>query len=161
MEEKTKKPVSEKNAYSRMARVCSMKECCSFDIRQKLQKMQFDDDAINRVMSLLLNQKYIDDFRFSHSFINDKLRFSKWGRAKIEFALRQKQIPQETINKAFEEFSDELLTQSLKPLLEKKMKSVKGKSEYDKRTKVIRFGLSRGFLMKDILEHLGNMAEED
>ena len=141
-------------AYNRMARVCSMKECCSFDIRQKLNRMQLDDDAVNRVMSLLLKQKYIDDARFSHSFINDKLRFSKWGRTKIEFALRQKQIPQETINEAFEEFSDELLTQSLKPLLDKKLKSVTGKSEYEKRTKVIRFGLSRGFSMSDILKCL-------
>lgn len=161
MEQKERKPISEKNAYQRMARICSMKECCSFEIRQKLQRLSLEDDVINRIMALLHKQKYIDDTRFSHSFINDKLRFSKWGKTKIEFALRQKQIPQETINEAFEEFSDELLTQSLKPLLEKKLKSVKGKSEYDKRTKVIRFGLSRGFSMPDILTCLGTMPEDD
>lgn len=157
MEEKTKKTVSEKNAYSRMARICSMRECCSFDIKQKLKRMQLDDDVIDRVLSLLQKQQYIDDARFSRSFINDKLRFSKWGKTKIEFALRQKQIPQEAIDEAFEEFSDELLTESLKPLLEKKMKSVKGKSEYEKRTKVIRFGLSRGFSMQNILKCLGTL----
>lgn len=161
MEQQAKKPISEKNAYQRMARICSIKECCSFDIRQKLQRLGLENDVVDRIISLLLKQKYIDDARFSHSFINDKLRFSKWGKTKIEFALRQKQIPQEIINGAFEEFSNELLTQSLKPLLEKKLKSVKGKTEYEKRTKVIRFGLSRGFSMSDILKCLGKMPEDD
>lgn len=112
-------------------------------------------------MSLLLKQKYIDDARYSHSFINDKLRFGKWGKAKIVFALRQKQIPQETIDEAFEEFSDELLVQSLKPLLDKKLKSVKGRTEYEKRAKVIRFGLDRGFSMPDILKCLDNTFDDD
>lgn len=156
MEEKKDKSISEKNAYSRMARICSMKECCTFDIAQKLQRMPLEDGVAERVLSALQNGKYIDDSRFTRSFINDKLRFSKWGKTKIEFALRQKQIPQETIDATFEEFSDELLTESLKPLLEKKLKSVKGKSEYEKRTKVIRFGLSRGFSMSDILQSLGD-----
>lgn len=161
MEQEERKLVSEKTAYQRMARLCSMKECCSFDIRQKLQRMQLADDAANKIVTLLLKQKYIDDSRFTRSFISDKLRFSKWGKTKIVFTLRQKQIPQETIDQAFQMFPDEVLLQSLKPLLEKKLKSVKGKSGYEKRTKVIRFALSRGFSMPDILECLGEMPEEN
>ena len=151
MERVERKPVSEKTAYQRMARLCSMKECCSFDIRQKLLRMQLADNAVNNIMSLLLKQKYIDDSRYTRSFISDK----------IVFTLRQKQISQETIDQALEAFSDEVLLQSLKPLLEKKLKSVKGKSEYEKRTKVIRFALGRGFSMPDILECLGKMPEEN
>ena len=161
MERVERKPVSEKTAYQLMARLCSMKECCSFDIRQKLLRMQLADNAVNNIMSLLLKQKYIDDSRYTRSFISDKLRFSKWGKTKIVFTLRQKQISQETIDQALEAFSDEVLLQSLKPLLEKKLKSVKGKSEYEKRTKVIRFALGRGFSMPDILEYLGKMPEEN
>lgn len=161
MEKPAKKTTSEKAAYQRMARICSMKECCSYDIRQKLLRIGQDDATADRIISLLQKQKYIDDSRFCHSFISDKLRFSKWGKVKIEFALRQKQIPQETIEVAFEEFSEELLTQSLKPLLEKKLKSVKGKSEYEKRTKVIRYALGRGFSMTDILNYLEQIPEKD
>lgn len=151
----------EKTAYQRMTKLCSRREYCSFDIRQKLQRMQLEEEAVNKIMSLLLKQKYIDDARYSHSFINDKLRFGKWGKAKIVFALRQKQIPQETIDEAFEEFSDELLVQSLKPLLDKKLKSVKGRTEYEKRAKVIRFGLDRGFSMPDILKCLDDTSDDD
>ena len=161
MERVERKPVSEKTAYQRMARLCSKKEYCSFDIRQKLQRMQLADDAVNNIISLLLKQKYIDDARFTRSFISDKLRFSKWGKTKIIFFLRHKQIPQETIDEVLQTFSDEVLLQQLKPLLEKKLKSVKGKTEYEKRAKVIRFALSRGFPMPDILGCLGEMPEED
>ena len=150
----------EKAAYQRMTKLCSRREYCSFDIRQKLQRMQLEEEAVNKIMSLLLKQKYIDDARYSHSFINDKLRFGKWGKTKIVFSLRQKQIPQEIIDEVFQTFSDEVLLQPLKPLLEKKLKSVKGKTEYEKRGKVIRFALSRGFSMPNILECLGEMPED-
>ena len=161
MEQPTRKPISEKNAYNRMARACSMRECCSHDMAQKLRRMQLEDDVVKSILFRLQKEKYVDDARFTRSFINDKLRFAKWGKTKIEFALRLKQIPPETIGEAFEEFSGELLTESLKPLLEKKLKSTKGASEYEKRTKVIRFGLSRGFAMSDILKCLDKMPEED
>ncbi len=160
MKQEERKPVSEKTAYQRMARLCSMKECCSSDVRQKLRRMQLGDDAVNNIISLLLKQKYIDDTRFTRSFISDKLRFGKWGKTKIVFSLRQKQIPQEIIDEVFQTFSDEVLLQPLMPLLEKKLKSVKGKTEYEKRDKVIRFALSRGFSMPNILKCLGEMPED-
>ena len=161
MEKQSLKIIPEKTAFSRLARACSMREYASHDITQKLHRMPLEEGVAERILTSLKNGKYIDDARFTRSFINDKLRFSKWGKTKIEFALRLKQIPQEIIDRAFEEFSDELLTESLKPLLKKKMKSVTGKSEYEKRTKVIRFALGRGFAMKDVLNCLDKLPEEN
>ena len=63
-----------------------------------------DDDAIDKIIDRLKAEKYIDEARYCRSFINDKLRFNKWGRKKIEFALKQKQIPLELISDAFKIF---------------------------------------------------------
>ena len=147
-------PISEEKALQRMARICSMREYAAGDISEKLRRMRLEEDAIARIIKKLVSNKYIDDERFARSFVSDKLRFNKWGKVKIEFALRQKRISQEIIDTVFSEFDRESLSASLKRLLTDKAKSVKGASEYEKNTKLIRFALNRGFSMDDTLKCL-------
>ncbi|MDR1517903.1 MAG: RecX family transcriptional regulator [Dysgonamonadaceae bacterium] len=156
----SRKPVSEETAFSRMARICSMREYAAWDITQKLRRMNLADDAVSRVVKKLKSAKYIDDDRFARSFISDKLRFDKWGRLKIEFALRQKQIPQEVIGEAFGEFTDCQLKGGLTQLIENKLKTVRGASEYEKRNKVIRYAVGRGFAIDEILGCLINTKND-
>lgn len=160
MEEKEKKIIPEKTALSRMMRICSRKEYCTFDIRQKLKQLNQSDETTEKILTQLQKNKFIDDTRYTSSYINDKLRFSKWGKTKIVYMLRRKQISEEIIETVFSEISSDLLTASLKPLLKKKLKSVKGTSNYDKRNKIIRYGLGRGFAMSDVIECLDRLMSE-
>ncbi len=140
-----------------MAAACAKRECCASQIRQKLNRYALDDSAKEKIIKRLKNDKFLDESRYCRSFINDKLRFNKWGRVKIEFALRQKNIPQETIAEAFGEFPDSSFNEKLQPLLEHKLKSVKGATDYEKRTKLIRFALGRGFAMDETLKCVDNI----
>ena len=148
---------SETKALSCMANLCARRECCVFDIKTKLIRYDLDSEAIERIIEHLKKEKYIDELRFARSFINDKMRFNKWGRVKIDFALRQKRIPQDIITEAFSDFSDEQLNASLEDVLSAKWKTIKGKSEQDKRTKLIRFGLGRGYEMSYILSFIDKL----
>ena len=147
----TPRNTDETKALSQMANLCARREYCVFDIKTKLMRNNFDAAAIERIIEQLKKEKYIDELRFARSCINDKLRFNKWGKIKIDFALRQKNIPQSIIREVFLDFSDELLNDSLEQLLSAKWKTIKGKTEHDKRTKLIRFGLGRGFEMSYIM----------
>jgi len=149
--DKPEKKISEEQAFSRMARICSQKEYCSHDVRRKLDRLAFSDQTVNEIVVRLKKEKFIDEERFARSFIHDKLRFNKWGKKKIELSLRQKQLPAELIADAFSQFSDASLNESLLPLLKKKRGTIKGRSEYEKNGKLIKYGLGRGFSMKEIL----------
>ena len=105
--------ISESKALSRMAHQCARREYCVFDIETKLQRYSLDSEAIDNIVAYLKKEKYIDELRFTRSFIKDKIRFNKWGKTKIEFALRQKRVPQETVEEAFLDFTDEQLNDSL------------------------------------------------
>lgn len=152
--EETPRKTSETKALSRMANLCARRECCIFDIKTKLLRYELDQEAIERIIEHLKKEKYIDELRFARSFINDKMRFNKWGKVKINFALRQKRIPQDIITEAFLDFSDEQLNASLDDVLTAKWKTIKGKSEQDRRTKLIRFALGRGFEMNHVLTYI-------
>ena len=155
--EETPRTISEPKAFSRMANLCAKKECCVFDIKTKLMRYNLEPDVIEKIIDELKQEKYIDELRFTRSFINDKIRFNKWGKVKIGFALRQKRIPENIVFEAFLEYSDDQLIDSLPDLLQAKWKTIKGNSEYDKQNKLIRFGLGRGFVMKDILQCMKNL----
>ena len=150
--EQTHKTISETKALSRMANLCARREYCVFDIETKLQRYNLENDTIESIIAKLKNEKYIDELRFTRSFIRDKIRFNKWGKTKILYALRQKRVPENIVNEAFLDFTDNDLNDSLQELLEAKWKTIKGNSDYENQTKLIRFGLSRGFDMGNILQ---------
>lgn len=155
--EQTPKIISEAKALNRMAHQCARKECCVFDIKTKLLRYNLDADVIERIIAELKKEKYIDELRFTRSFINDKIRFNKWGKVKIEFALRQKRIPENIVSEAFLDYSENQLNDSLPDLLQAKWKTIKGNTEYEKQNKLIRFALSRGFEMNNIKQCLKNL----
>ncbi len=148
------KVISERQAFTRMARLCSQKEYCSFDISQKLYRLNLNAHEIESVVNLLVKQNFISDERFVRSYIGDKVKFNKWGKRKIELALRQKKIPQSIIQKVFNEYSDSELNQSLEYVIEKKWRSVKGASDNERKGKLIRYALGRGFEMNEIISSM-------
>ena len=151
MEQKPK-TVSESQALSRMANLCARREYCVFDIETKLKRYDLDKETIENIIAHLIKEKYIDEVRYTRGFIKDKIRFNRWGKTKIEYALRQKRVPEEIVTEAFLEYTDEELNNSLQDLLQAKWKTIKGDSDYEKRNKLIRFGLSRGFDMNNVLK---------
>ena len=156
MENRSKKE-DESKAFNRMAGLCAKREYCVFDIKTKLMRSDIETESVERIIEQLKKEKYIDELRFARSFINDKIRFNKWGKIKIDFALKQKRIPQSIISEAFQDFSNKQLNDSLEDVLRVKWKTIKGKTEQDKQNKLIRFALGRGFEMKNILASIENL----
>jgi SOS response regulatory protein OraA/RecX len=62
-----RKVISEKQAYSRMARLCSQKEYCSYDISQKLYRLNLNAEDIERVVNRLIKENFINDERYTRS----------------------------------------------------------------------------------------------
>lgn len=157
----SEKIITQEQALSRMARLCAQKECCVQDIRRKLLKMNFSDEATQKIIDKLKKDSFLNEERYARAFISNKIRFNKWGKTKIVAALRQKGIASEVIELAFSEFPNASLTKSLQSQLEKKWKTVKGNSEYEKNGKLIRFALGKGFSMSEILKCMQNMKLTD
>lgn len=127
-----------------------------------MEKWEIDPAAQERILDYLHREKYVDDERFTRFFSRDKIRYNKWGRRKVEQALWMKRIPREISAPILDEMEEEMYVDVLRPLLQQKRKSVKAKSDYELRMKLIRFALQRGFTM-DIIQQCLNTdgCEED
>ncbi len=153
--------ITEDQAFSKMARICSRKEYSPFDILQKLFKMGFTDDQSDKIIERLKNKNFINEVRFVRGYIDDKLRLNGWGVKKIELHLRQKQLPQNLIEKVFSEYSGAELNRSLENILTKKWKYIKGDSDYEKKGKLIRYALGKGFELSEIVTCVEKLKLKD
>ncbi len=153
--------LTEPQALNRVAAYCSRAERSEFAVRKKLIAWEVPEDAIKRIIDRLRKEKYLDDTRFARSFINDKLNFNKWGRTKIIYELKKRNIPESVYIPILEELSGDEFEKQLIHILSMKIKSVKGKNDYDKKTKLIRFALGRGFTMDLVIKCVNKLMGGD
>jgi len=132
-------------AYDKAALLCSKSEKCTSEIEEKLKLWGLSSDESESVIKKLISEKYLDNERFARAYAKDKFRFNRWGKQKIEYMLRAKKINQETVKLALEEITDEGYSDELLNLIAIKEKTIKAKDQYDKRNKLMRFAMGRGF----------------
>jgi len=141
--------MADDNLYSVSLRktmaICAGRECCRSDIRLKLDSWGLQEKDGEKIIGLLLKEKFIDEDRYALAFVKDKFRYNRWGKIKISAALRLKKIPGEVINTALESIDNEDYNRVIKNLLMSHRKSVKAKNQYDLKGKLMRYGLSKGF----------------
>ena len=156
-----KKEMTEEEALRRLAADCARREHCRGQMRGRMRQWGMDEEAQQRVIDYLVAHKYVDDERFCRLFVKDKLKFNKWGRRKIAEAMRQKRIPSDIQAEALADISDDDCAEVLAPLLKAKARTIKAGSDYERRMKLVRYALGRGFGMQEINRCLGDGAAED
>lgn len=130
---------------TKLTACCARGEHCLHEMRQKMERWQIDTPTQQRVIDYLLTERYIDEARYARFFINDKVKYNRWGKRKIEQALFMKHIPREVYAPLLDDIEDDAYMETLLPLLQSKRRSVKGNSEYEIRMKLIRYAMQRGF----------------
>lgn len=133
------------SAFDKASLLCSRSEKCTSEILEKLRRWGLSAEESEAVVEKLIEEKYLNDERFARAYVKDKFRFNHWGKQKIAHMLRAKNISPEILELAFEEIEDEGYVDELRKLLIDKEKSIKAKDKYDKRNKLMRFALGRGF----------------
>ncbi len=151
---------TETETLSNLAKYCSQAERCVDDVRKKIHAAGLAGDAADRIINRLRQEKFIDEQRFCRSFVNDKLKFNHWGRIKIGYELKRRNMDPDTYSDAIDAIDESIYLSVLYHLLKSKKQSVKGRSAQDTFQKLYRFASSRGFesaliikTLKDILNH--------
>lgn len=133
-------------ALLRAAAYCSKAEHAPRDVEQKLQVWCDVESDVERIMDYLRHEKYLDEARFVHAFVNDKFIYERWGRTKISYMLRQKGIESSLINITIDDLisPDEYLN-TLCDLLRPKLRGTTMPLDQKERAKLYRFAAQRGF----------------
>lgn len=141
-------------ALARMAARCSISEHCESEIREKLQRAGVSAPDIERIVERLYDGGYLDTARYCRAFAHDKLRFQRWGRLKIQQALRMKDLPSADIREALETLSADEYDAALHDLIRQKESTLSDEDDYIRRGKIMRFVASHGFTPDEIYSAL-------
>jgi regulatory protein len=77
--------------------------------------------------------------------VHDKVRFAKWGRAKIAQALWQKRIPAGVADEALASIDEDEYMAALKDVVASRYRQTKGATEYELKIKTMKSVCSRGY----------------
>lgn len=153
--------MTEKEALLKLQKICSQQEKCRFDINRKLMGWKIPENQTENILKNLMDNKFIDELRYSKSFVRDKFRFNGWGKIKLTYALRQKKIGEEIIQDALTEIDESAYHTLAVKLLRKKSKSLKRNDINIIRAKLIKFAQSKGFEYSVIQKALQTVINED
>jgi regulatory protein len=144
------KQMTYEQTLNHLAAYCSRGEKCIWDIRRKMDAWEISIVEQNKIIHYLQQEKFLDESRYCRAFVNDKSQYNRWGAYKIEQELKKKQLPETLIREALGNINSEEHREQLHQLLQNKKKTIKGKTEFEIKQKLMRFAAGRGFLLDDI-----------
>lgn len=145
---RTKTP---EQALSSLMRQCARAEKCSGDALRLMRRWGVSDVDANKILDRLRRERFIDDGRYAAAYVRDKMRFSGWGERKIRAALRTKGIATHIIDLALGELEEVDNSSRLEEIVRKKAAKTTARDLYELKGKLVRFGMSRGFDLDDVI----------
>lgn len=140
-----KKNITVEEAYTRLSAKCARAEHCAYDLQKDMKRWEMPDKQQAEIIKRLTNDNFLNEERYAHAFVKDKFRYNKWGAARIRQELRMRNINENIIEDALTEISEDEIIESLRKLIKQKKETIKAKSDYELKGKLIRFAMSRGF----------------
>ena len=112
-------------AKNRAFKILSFRQYSKLELKNKLSAELFPNDIIDRVIDILENYKYINDFEFTKNYIKNRYITKGYGINKIIFELKRLGINEDDIINAYDETINKFsITEEdkIRELINKKLK---------------------------------------
>ena len=121
---------------------CAKSEHCAADVRRKLYEWGAPEDFFEFIEQNLYANNFLNDARFCHAYVHDKVEYQRWGRLKIQAGLRALDLPESIIRAALDEIDENCYFSNLRALIASRRS--------DSPDKLLRFLAQRGFTYEEI-----------
>ncbi|SHK64470.1 regulatory protein RecX [Chryseobacterium polytrichastri] len=129
----------------KLVNYCVYQDRCHAEVEQKMREFMLIDEAKDEIILYLLKENYLNEERFTRSYIRGKFYIKHWGRNKIKMNLKQKQISEKLISICFDEIYEPDYEKTLKKMFEDYYSKQLGIKEYQKKAKTIKYLMGKGF----------------
>ncbi len=140
-----KKQLTLGKALQKLKHYCAYQERCHSEVKEKLYSLGVFKKEADNIIATLIEEGYLDEERFAIAFAGGKFRIKQWGRVKIKYELKQKQVSSYSINKALKQINENEYVAVLKKLAEDKYASLKNEQPFLRKKKTMDYLLQKGF----------------
>jgi regulatory protein len=137
---------SKEEALQKAKQYCAYQERCHSEVKEKLYSFGMNKKEVDELLSELISDNYLNEERFAILYAGGKFRIKQWGKVKIKYSLKQKQVSEYCIKKALAAIDERDYTKTLEKLLEQKLKTLKAeKNIFIKKRKLQDHLIQKGF----------------
>ena len=146
----------EKLILEKMRSYCMYQERCIQEVKKKLTRLNAVPKSKSKIINHLIDNDYLNEVRFTKSFIQGKLRIKKWGIIKLNYELKIRGIKKFIIDEEINKISKEDYYDYFNEFSKNKIKTLKGSKEQKKRS-FINYFTYRGWENNLIYEKLNEI----
>lgn len=132
-------------AFEKIKHYCAYQERSHSEVKQKLYGYGLRKSDVEELISKLIENNNLNEERFATLFAGGKFRIKKWGRKKIEYELRQKNVSSYCIRIALQEISPEDYLDTATKLAIKKWDSLANENQYTRQGKTSKYLYQKGY----------------
>jgi regulatory protein len=153
------KHLTKEQALQKLKHYCGYQERSHSEVKEKLYNLGVWKKDHDEIIASLIEENYLNEERFAIAFAGGKFRMKQWGRVKIKYELKQKQVSEYSIKKALKEIDEEDYLKTLKKLTEAKYASVKADQYLIRKKKTMDYLIQKGYEHQLIQNAIAELAE--
>ncbi len=112
--------LSPEQALQKARHYCGYQERCHSEVQEKLYAAGLRKPQVKVALATLIEENYLNEERFAIQFAGGHFRLKHWGKVRIRYQLKQKQVSDYCIIRALATIDDEAYSAALGRLAEKK-----------------------------------------
>ncbi len=140
-----KQRLTKEQVLPKLKQYCAYQERSHAEVKKKLYSYGLYKVDVENVISQLIEENYLNEERFAIQFAGGKFRIKQWGRKKIEYALKEKQVSSYSIKKAMKQIEEADYLKVLLHVTTKKWALLKGEQRLNREAKTRAYLLQKGF----------------
>jgi regulatory protein len=142
-----KKQITKEQALQKLKHYCAYQERCHSEVKEKLYNLGAWKKDHDEIIATLIEENYLNEERFALAFAGGKFRVKQWGRVKIKYELKQKQVSEYCIKKSLKQIDEEEYIKVLNKLAKDKYTSLKSEQYLIRKKKTMDYLITKGFEM--------------
>ena len=140
-----KKTLTKEQALQKLKHFCAYQERCHSEVRGKLYDLGLWKKDLDEIIASLIEENYLNEERFAIAYAGGKFRMKQWGRVKIKYELKQKDVSEYCIKKALKQIDEEEYLAVLNKLVTKKYAELKKEQYLVRKKKTTDHLIRKGF----------------
>ncbi len=145
--------LTKEQALQKLKHYCAYQERCHSEVREKLYSLGAWKKDHDEIISALIEENYLNEERFAIAYAGGKWRVKQWGRQKIKYALKQKQVSEYCIKKAMRQIDEDEYREVVTQLAKEKYAALKKEQYLVRKKKTMDHLVARG-VETDIVQQI-------
>ena len=143
-----KKHLTKEQALQKLKHYCAYQERCHSEVKEKLYALGVWKTEHDEIIAALIEESYLNEERFAIAFASGRFRMKQWGKVKIKYELKQKQVSEYSIKKALKQIDEEEYLATFKKLAKEKYASLKAEQYLVRKKKTMDYLIGKGYEME-------------